>query len=347
MSSRSSSTLFSELYKKSSKDLYSEKFYDAMDMESDDLQNYEKKCNEIFVREAKDQMILICKKYLRFLDTSKTWSGQFTKFDVSLLLNYWLYEKLIGIYGDRNSKYITFGFSDLQLIWGYFDYKPDDESYYKKCKPDPSNVNHEDWENRKKLYDYYVDYDYLNMMANFHDNKCEYYKKIQDKKSLYEYFEEECSPEKNNCPDFYKECESYNPKYVLPNLHCHAEMQAAARALDQSPGIRDDAAQRLGHEAGGGRSQFQEAAESTQDTHPTSQSSDIGTKVSHSVLGAAPVLLTATMLYRYTPLGPWIRNLGGGRTNSMGAMNTFSPYTEETGNIFSEDSSNFISYQPI
>ncbi|KMZ77313.1 hypothetical protein PVIIG_06121, partial [Plasmodium vivax India VII] len=75
--------------------------------------------------------------------------------------------------------------------------------------------------------------------------------------------------------------------------------------------------------------------------------SEIRRKVTHSVNVAALFLLTPTMLYRYTPLGPWIRRFGGGGTNSMNAMDALSSYTQETGNMLSDDSANYISYQPI
>ncbi|VUZ99565.1 PIR protein, fragment [Plasmodium vivax] len=52
-------------------------------------------------------------------------------------------------------------------------------------------------------------------------------------------------------------------------------------------------------------------------------------------------------LPKYTPLGPWIRRFGGGGTNSMNAMDTFSSYTEETSNMLSDESANYISYQPM
>lgn len=51
-----------------------------------------------------------------------------------------------------------------------------------------------------------------------------YQQKFKDKTSLYEYFEEQGSTEKNNCPDFYDKCKDYNSKIVLPNLLCHNDM---------------------------------------------------------------------------------------------------------------------------
>ncbi|SBT54967.1 PIR Superfamily Protein [Plasmodium ovale wallikeri] len=83
------------------------------------------------------------------------------------------------------------------------------------------------------------------------------------------------------------------------------------------------------------------------DTDPTSERSDIGAKVGHSVLGVAPVLLTATALYRYTSIASWIIKVGGTNTNGIGDMDVFSSYTQESGHMFLGDTENYISYQPI
>ncbi|CAG9480092.1 unnamed protein product [Plasmodium vivax] len=279
---------FSQLIRRSSKYLISEKFYDAMDMESDDLQDYDKSCSIIKVNKKAIEMKPICKKYLRFLDKSKLWGDVESGYDVSLLLNYWLYEKLIDIYGDKSNHDIMLGFTDLQMKWGYSKYNRDGEPYYQKCMPDPSKVNYDDWKNRKKLYDYYVDYNELVYMAQNHDRDCKYYQKTKEIISLCGQLENECLPEKN-CPDFYDQCKPYKSDNLLPSLQCHDRMQnqiADEETPEQS--AEDDRAV----------SGFQEASASAQGTQPTPESSDIGTKVTNSVLGAAPVLLTATMLYR-------------------------------------------------
>ncbi|CAI7718363.1 Plasmodium vivax Vir protein, putative [Plasmodium vivax] len=339
MSSSSGSPDFLSLYGDNTKELYTERFYDAMDKEPTDLEIYDHKCKDIIVNKktGKEEMILICKKYLRFLDKSKSWRDVVFGYDISLLLNYWLYEKIIGIYGSDNDELIKQGFSALQQIWDIFDSSRSEESYYKKCKPNLKIVNHTDWDKRKELYDYCVDCDTLYPMAIAFDKGCKYYKIIEQKTSLYEHFERECSTE-NNCPDFYDQCKIYKPDILLPYLQCYDEMQrqkVATKPLAQSPEtVRDD-------------SGLQRDSASTQDTHPTSQSSDIKTKVTQSVLSAAPVLLTGTMLYRYTPLGPWIRRFRGGSTNNMNAMETISSYTPEAGDIFSDESANYISYQPM
>ncbi|SBT58459.1 PIR Superfamily Protein [Plasmodium ovale wallikeri] len=71
-----------------------------------------------------------------------------------------------------------------------------------------------------------------------------------------------------------------------------------------------------------------------------------------NILGVAPVLLTASALYRYTPVGSWIRKLGGYNTNNLSNMDRsemdgFLSNTQVSGNIFFDNTENYISYQPL
>ncbi|CAI7721749.1 Plasmodium vivax Vir protein, putative [Plasmodium vivax] len=294
-------------------------------------------------------MILICKKYHRFLDKCLEWSGPNPQYNVSLLLNYWLYDKLSYICGAENTEEMNIGFSALQGIWDNFFYNQTHYSYCQKCKPEPKLVNHEDWGNRKKLYYYYIDYDTLFGYASSYFPKCEEnYKKIKEFSSLYKYFQEHCSTEGYSCPEFFHNFKKENPEYKSENLLCHTKMEqeiAAAAMKDSFSHLQSGSERRSGapsDDLGSPRSEL-----GTPHRETTTETSGIGKNVTHTVLGAAPVLLTATALYRYTPLGPWIRRLGGGRTNTMNAVDTFSPYIPETGDMFSDDTANYISYQPM
>ncbi|KMZ77136.1 hypothetical protein PVIIG_05346 [Plasmodium vivax India VII] len=322
-----------------------------MDRESENLHNYYEKCNEIIVKEPKDKMILICKKYHRFLDKYLTWSKLNSKFDVSLLLSYWLLENLIKIYADRNSNAVIVGFSALQGIWAdFFDYRKIKETHIKNCKPERDIVNHEDWEKRKKLYEYYVDYYSLFESAKVHNTFCEqYYRKIKEFPPLYEYFQRQCSTDGYKCPQFFYSFKNENREYKLEELPCHTQMERAiaAEAEAKDRPSQHQSGLEPGQAAQGDGYGLSGSEQGTPRGGTITETSGIEKKVTHTVLGAAPVLLTATMLYRYTPLGPWIRRFRGGTTNSMSAMVGVSPYTQETGDMFSDDSANFISYQPI
>ncbi|SBT02128.1 PIR Superfamily Protein [Plasmodium ovale curtisi] len=84
-----------------------------------------------------------------------------------------------------------------------------------------------------------------------------------------------------------------------------------------------------------------------------SETSNIGTKVCHSFLGIAPVLLTATALYRviYTS-SSMDSQLGGYGHNSIsgidgGEIKIFLLNTQESADMFFGYTQNYISYQPM
>ncbi|KMZ77348.1 hypothetical protein PVIIG_06373, partial [Plasmodium vivax India VII] len=182
-----------------------------MDTDPHDMYDYNKKCNEILVRNNTENLIPICKQYKRFLDKCLVWSGPNYEYDFSLLLSYWLYEKLINIYGDTKAEEISFAFAAFQRIWGNFINSRKYNSYYQKCKPELNIVNHKDWKNRKQLYDYYVDYYSLFETARTHDTFCkQYYTKIKEFSSLYEYFRGQCSTDGYECPEFFHKFEKEN-----------------------------------------------------------------------------------------------------------------------------------------
>ncbi|SBT00888.1 PIR Superfamily Protein [Plasmodium ovale curtisi] len=353
MSSQVKSTDFYKLFSNSSKELFSEKFYEAMNNDSSYLSKYDNECNDIHVYNPKDKMIKICKKYLRYLEYCKLLNDEISLYNVSILFNYWLYGMLTHIYGANSTNKISAGFSALQLKWGYFYRIISNKAYYEKCKPQLSMVDHEDWDKRKKLYDYYVDYDILFGSAKNIDDKCDYYRKIEEKKSLYEYFEKECSPPKNNCPEFYEKCKEYKPENVLSKLICHekiAQEQADAKAAERPHAMEHTSGTGQETEVGSHGPDVPGLG-TRSETEVTSETSQICTKVGQSVLGITPVLLTASALYRYTPMGSWIRNLGKNSTNSIsymdGEMEGFLGNTQESGDILLGETPNYISYQPM
>ncbi|SBS89597.1 PIR Superfamily Protein [Plasmodium ovale curtisi] len=270
------STDFYKLFSNSSKELFSDQFYEALNSDSSDLSKYDHECNEITVHHSRDEIIKI-----------------------------------------YNTDKISTGFSTLQFVWGYFDYYKKDEPYYLKRKP--------------------------NLEI--------------DKKSLYEYFEQECLPPKKNCPEFYEKCKEYKHEKILFQLRCYDKMikkKPSAEALT----ISQNAKQELEPEAPRYGSDLPGKEDGSHDAEITPGVSQIGTTISHSILGVTPVLLTASALYRVSAYfiniyqySSWIRNLSGNNANSInnvdGEMEVFLGNTQESGNMFFEGRENYISYQPM
>ncbi|SBT74584.1 Plasmodium vivax Vir protein, putative, partial [Plasmodium ovale] len=194
-------------------------------------------------------------------------------------------------------------------------------------------------EKKKKLYEYYIDYTTIKQQSDIFTEKCkDFYKYIEDKDSLYKHFQNLCISDQRSCPEFYDDSLQYNPASVLRTINCHDQI-IAERATAEADAKPPDVENIPGQE--------QVSVPHPPDRVSTPEMSDIGTKVSHSVLGVAPVFLTATALYRYTPMGNWIRKLGGINPNNISDMDEFSSITQESVDMFSDNSVNYISYQPM
>ncbi|SBS82457.1 PIR Superfamily Protein [Plasmodium ovale curtisi] len=243
-----------------------------------------------------------------------------------MLLNYWLYDKL-SEYFVNDENYIDIAYASIEYIWSNLVTNPSESSYYQKCKPLFKEIlNHKEWKKGKELYDYCINYELIAPTCTFYDKKCtEYCEYIKKQSYLYEHFEKVCDTKESYCPKFYERCKNYNPKIVLDTLNCHEKLKAERYSTSENSATHHPSGQI--NEFGAGEH--------------GSKTSEIGTKVGNSVLGVAPVLLTATALYRYTPVGSWIRKLGGTNNNSMSNING-----EEMDGFFG-DSENYISYQPM
>ncbi|SBT53977.1 PIR Superfamily Protein [Plasmodium ovale wallikeri] len=316
--------------------LPSVRFYSDVERNHEDLSYYNQKCEQIKVKDKNDDVKIICKKFLRHLENSAVWNVQKPGYDICLLLNYWIYDKLNRIFGDQETSNVAF--SNFQMISSYPNkYITKNLSYNAKCKYKIDLHMHKDWQKRKEFYDYCVDYDTLYGMVTGYDQNCsDFHDYLEKKEELYKHFEGLCSTEQKKCPDFYVECKKYNPNILLSKLRCHDEIIRKKAAVKASAS-HHSSGQELVHGAPGHGSGLSEKKDGSHVEEIKPGVSQIGTKIGHSVLGVAPVLLTATALYRF----------GGYNQSGVGDMDGFSSYTQESGNMFSDSAANYISYQPI
>ncbi|SBS99388.1 PIR Superfamily Protein [Plasmodium ovale curtisi] len=321
--------------------LPSVQFYNDIKKDHEDLLNYNKQCDDIIVKEKNEEVKEICRKYLRYLDKKfAVWNEVKNGHDICILMNYWIYNALTGIFGSKNdSNDINVAFSNLQLVYSKLVVDSKKKTSYDRCKPNYDMFKYDGWEKRKKLYEYYIDYTTIKQQSDIFTEKCkDFYKYIEEKDSLYKHFQNLCISDHSSCPQFYNNCLPYDPASVLPAMKCHDEI-IAERATAEADAKPPDVPNFPGKE--------QVSVFHPPDRASTPEKSDIGTKVGHSVLGVAPVFLTATALYRYTPMGNWIRKLGGINPNNISDMDEFSSITEESIDMFSDNSANYISYQPM
>ncbi|GAB69746.1 hypothetical protein PCYB_004950 [Plasmodium cynomolgi strain B] len=189
----------------------------------------------------------------------------------------------------------------LQVLWNDVVKEQRDKFHNNICKPDHTTIGRIDWRKRKELHDYYVDYGYLFDMAKINNDKCkEYYGKIKKIIEEYESFEKKCSTRTDECPEFIYELQKKIKQNKPENLPCHEEINSNSVPILEG----NSSLQIKGH------TEVHQKPEDDieldiidnltfeSDNQLGSGSSGIGTKVTHSILGGAPVLLTATMLYR-------------------------------------------------
>ncbi|CAG9483630.1 unnamed protein product [Plasmodium vivax] len=232
--------VFRKLLGLRSSELFSEKFYDQLNYDIDNLNDYNKECDKLNEPYNTPGVKKICKQVLKFLKTKAfRLDHEDSVRDDCVLLNYWIYEKLYKYYSPTDSTKVPHAFGSLLPKWYELVQDESNESYYKKCKPSTTIVTEDNWQERKELYEYCVDYKTVRGYADYFDKCKEYYPYFQKKAELYKKFEKVCSPKTKDCPDFYDRCKEYDPNKILENLKCHNEMKGK-RVSDALPKLLPD-----------------------------------------------------------------------------------------------------------
>ncbi|CAI7724056.1 Plasmodium vivax Vir protein, putative [Plasmodium vivax] len=321
-------------------DLYSEKFYETL-RRINVSKVYTDECSSLGNLPFSTSVKRICAKVLEYLDTiySKSYK-QGDQYDVCLLLNYWVYSSLFNLLKIKGERFVYQAYAQLQLIWTDF---LEDKRYDKLCEPINDMVSHNDWRERKELYEYCIDYSPIKQIIDIFVQGCdEFYVYVENKARLYEHFGSRCPNDDTKiCPNFYKDCEKYNPKNVLPDLRCHTkikqERDAAAAKASQRGGTYPS---RVINSEGTPVGMVPVVASQNLSGNPQTVEN-----VGNIFLGVVATTMTSGALYRFTPLGNMLRNIFGWNTNNMRNFNggdirlydyasdSFNPYPGEEHNI--------------
>ncbi|SCA83473.1 Plasmodium vivax Vir protein, putative [Plasmodium vivax] len=176
--------------------LPSENFYETLNYKINGLDKYESDCDLICSKKKFFKRKRLCKILLRYLETPRIWSQtDDTAYDDCILLNYWMYSELSQKYTKNNFNNLVSEFGELNLVWNDLIGDISKKSYNHTCKPDFDILNQDDWEKRKELYDYCVNYETLSGTANnYNEQTCKnIYKYIKGKADLYKHFNERCA----------------------------------------------------------------------------------------------------------------------------------------------------------
>ncbi|SCA59591.1 Plasmodium vivax Vir protein, putative [Plasmodium vivax] len=318
--------------------LPSDKFYQDLDYSDEDVGKYYEECDEF--NESKYKIKGICKNLLRYLESiAKNGDRGNSAYDDCLLLNYWIYGRIVGIH-KKNSRNIIHAFGELQRVWNDFIKKHSITFCYDKCQPDFHMVMKDDWRKRKELYDYFVDYVTIKNMHPYYPTRCkEIYTYLKDKDVLYKEYSKHCSKTDNSmCPDFFAKNNEKDPNALLKKLSCYEEMRSMeALKLEQrqasaetDPGLTVVAA-----------SLPLNSQKARDGTNPVTNSG-------HVLLGVVVTSMTSGALYKFTPLGRMLRNgLGFNRNNINVHDNGLFEYAPGSFNPYSMGGDeHYIGYQP-
>ncbi|CAG9481994.1 unnamed protein product [Plasmodium vivax] len=305
--------------------LPSDAFYEYLDKHDEKLKDYTSECNELTDREQYISFKTPCSKVLKYLETRYDKSD-----DNCNLLNFWIYGQLVNRITTKNRTLFSPTLKKLNDILNRFISQKNIN-----CKHDKDINRHNDWEIRKKLYDYCVDYEHIKKMHDINLIKCEnFYMYIKEKAPLYEHFKDHCSRnDQNMCPYFYKRCELYKPDTVLQTLNCYSDMKR--KEASQAEGSRENSDDL---DLGGANKN------SVNDSNHVKTFGNI-------FLGVVVTSMTSGVLYKFTPLGRQLRNgMGqnkGTLTNIIGEGSGLYAHTSESFDPYSRGGEeHYIGYHP-
>ncbi|SCA60401.1 VIR protein [Plasmodium vivax] len=336
------------------KDFFSEKFYKNL-YNDEDIHVYYQDCSSlgsIVSRSKRSSLKILCKRLVKYLKTEYIPFDKSTHaYDECILLNYWVYSRLVNILGSEVASTIAHPFAILQQIWNDIVDKSSDNSRNNICKPDDTIILHEDWRKRQELYDYYVNYSTIEKTIPIFVQACpEYWTYVERHNSLFEYFNRRCSEKNYKCPEFYDKCKKYDPKDVLHNFPCNTEMMDK-KAKDTLAKSRSALPENIhaGQEENSGMPSSSEV--SAGGSHLTRDGSHPVEKTGNILLGVVATSLASGALYRFTPLGNMLRNGFGRNNNSMRNMHgdeygLFDYATESYNPFTGGGEEHHIGYQP-
>ncbi|GAW84459.1 variable surface protein, partial [Plasmodium gonderi] len=169
----------------------------------------------------------LCSKYVTYLIKQKDIQKipGYNNIDCKLL-TYWLSEELLKSL-KNNQRQCIIAFAEIQRMWSHATSAFLKTNPY-KCKPyDPIIGYYDKWENAKKLYDYYVNFNYLHSMANTCNGNCdELCMYLDGIAKIYEIFKKFCSSKiESRCPVFNIDYEEYDPLLLISKFNCNPSTQ--------------------------------------------------------------------------------------------------------------------------
>ncbi|GAW84728.1 variable surface protein [Plasmodium gonderi] len=167
-----------------------------------------------------------CSNIINYLKKRKHSWNQGTKKDMYCnLLVYWIYDQLVNNFKEYTHKPIDI-YGKIVNVWN-INYRSSKNRNITQCDLSSEIILYDDWDMRKKLYEYLLDFDIHIKERISEQGKCEeYYEYIQEKEQLYNHFNEPCNAnDQTKCPSFYNDCKKYEPSMVLKGSECNQSVK--------------------------------------------------------------------------------------------------------------------------
>ncbi|GAW84424.1 variable surface protein [Plasmodium gonderi] len=299
-------------------ELPSEKFYNYLNAYGENIEAYTEECNSLKDPYNNKVIKKLCTKMVKFLKTRNTEVDRSKfSFDDCILFNYWIYEELSKFYNSYNHTKEFLAFGNLQRIWNDVIGNHSIKSSSNNCEPYFKIYSEQDWQKRKKLYEFCVHYDTIRGIVENFDMCNEFYEYFESKIELFKHFDSICSSNRDNCPIFYDKYKDYNPKNFLDKLKCHPEMQTKKLISASSKHREQDNTIATGN--------FHTPKSTLEDgsfspSHFPSCSTNNKEKFSYLIFGVAISIIPA-FIYKFTPLGNKLHEIIGLGKNYINNIN--------------------------
>ncbi|GAW84054.1 variable surface protein [Plasmodium gonderi] len=320
--------------------LTSEDFYERIE-NVQNLSEFSARCEHLRTMKNGMNVRNACVKLLKYLKYNAESLNKRDAYDVCELLNYWLIARLSANVGYNDKEQTIDAFAAIANIWNEFTSDVLKKPYHESCNPLMSIIGLRDWRQRKDVYEYYVNYEYLKGMSRIQKSHKGYCTYIRNKVSLYSYFDHTCkSDETQFCTVFqtkYKDCDPHN---LLLDFQCEEEMNM--RMLEASPDLQLHEDTYLQGKISEIKIQPSgltiEGTQTVKVLQSTSNSLIPLKKAGGVLMGIVAISMIYGFLHKFKPLGFWINkrfaNKNYSRINVISEFNDAFDYAQESHNPY-------------
>ncbi|SBT47293.1 PIR Superfamily Protein [Plasmodium ovale wallikeri] len=259
------------------------------------------------------------------------------------LFNYWVFDKLIEIFGKDDNKHIL-AFGKLQLVLS--DINDDSRtSQENTCELIHDMALDQYWNIKKQFYEYCEDYHKIKIRSTIKDADCEAYRNYIEKNTLLDEYIKEIKSGNNlkNNSKFYEKDNKCDPKSLLSKL-LESESKEFEEGSEEPHGGSFTAEMQTQDEKAAGDGDVSHLS------NLPGNSEILGGNAATTAFPVLGIFLSALLFYRFTPMGTWVQKKVRGEKinweNHEEDMHELLAHTSESTNINSHSVPYHIAYEP-